>query len=190
MKWQEEMTAVHTTIAGIVDSMCDGGLRVPSKTHRAELADAVCAFDPRLNAAVLEALRLGEPLIVRRAVGEALNEMLESTPERFVGHLSPRELATLIVAVEWGGQCNSDNWDYLLSECQRATVDNNRARLQGILRKLREEGKPWPDLGENPAQPTLTPLPRIVVTPAPRRVDHAPVPGPSRSKYGMRRLYQ
>lgn len=190
MSWQQDLTDVRNTIGAIVDSMCAGGLRVPSKTHRAELADAVCAFDPRLNAAVLEALRLGQPLIVRRAVGEALNEMLKGEPERIVGHLPPRELATLIIAAEWNGQCNSDNWQYVLSGCQRATVDNNRARLQGILRKLREEGKPWPDLGEDLAQPVLNPLPRIAVTPAPRRIDHAPVPGPVRSRHGFRAVHR
>lgn len=171
-------------------SVFDGALRIANKPHRAEIVDAVIDGMPELLVAVSKALRLGMPEAARIAVRDAIVDLQTSEPERFVAHLPPRELATLIVAVEWGGQCNSDHWSYVLSECQRATVDHNRARLQGILRQLREAGKPWPDLGENLAQPVLNPLPRIVVTPAPRRVDHAPVPGPSRSKYGMRRLYQ
>lgn len=172
------------------DSVFDGALHIPNKTHRAEIVDAVIDGMPELLVAANKALRLGMPEAARIAVRDAIVDLKTIEPERFVAHLPPRELATLIVAVEWGGQCNSDNWEYLLSECQRATVDNNRARLQGILRKLREEGKPWPDLGENPAQPTLKPLPRIVVTPAPRRVDHAPVPGPSKFKPDFRPVYR
>lgn len=189
----QELADARALVATHADTVFDAGLRIADLSHRRDLTDALVGFDPEILLAVMKASRLGVPEHARRAVVATLTDMLTADPILLIGAPLPRDLVTLEILERFYGSCTSDQHAYLVAEAGRNTRETNRRRFQDLLRQRAARGEELPDCGENPAEPSITwpnGKPHIAITQTPRRIDHAPVPGPVRSRHGFRAVHR
>jgi len=185
LAWFKECRAALDTLAAEPLRQRYG---IEDATHRRELLDKLAETNSALLLGIGDTLQLGCPTMATTAVIGALADLRADIPWLFVGTPYKKELADLIIALDFGGVVLSHQHEYVHSSTARATVDDNRRRLWDILRKLHEAGKPWPDLGDDWAHPRLVIPKAIQVTRTPPRRDRAPPAVRAPARHGFRRM--